>query len=93
MGQYCGFCGNYLNDGEVCSCPGAQQQRMQAQSQNNGQFNEQNNGAYYDQGNSQANEMQPDQMLQLFLNSAGSFRAGRKRPPETKTAPAQEDAP
>ena len=26
------------------------------------------------QGNSQANEMQPDQMLQLFLNSAGSFR-------------------
>ena len=27
------------------------------------------------QGNSQANEMQPDQMLQLFLNSAGSFRA------------------
>ncbi|MBR3436891.1 MAG: hypothetical protein IKG97_03965 [Lachnospiraceae bacterium] len=55
MGQYCGFCGNYLNDGEVCSCPGAQQQRMQAQSQNNGQFNEQNNGAYYDQGNGQAN--------------------------------------
>ena len=26
------------------------------------------------QGSSQANEMQPDQMLQLFLNSAGSFR-------------------
>ena len=29
----------------------------------------------------------------VIIDSAGSFRAGRKRPPETKTAPAQEDAP
>ena len=49
MGQYCGFCGNYLNDGEVCNCPGAQAQRMQSQSQNNAQ----GNGQYYDQGNTQ----------------------------------------
>ena len=27
MGQYCGFCGRYLNDGEVCTCQGGQQQQ------------------------------------------------------------------
>ena len=29
MGQYCGFCGRYVNDGEVCTCQGAQQQLNQ----------------------------------------------------------------
>ena len=69
MGQYCGFCGNYLNDGEVCNCPGAQQQRMQAQSQNNaqyndpqnGQYNGQQNGPYYGPNNGQYNDPQNGQ--------------------------------
>ena len=29
MAQYCGFCGRLVNDGEVCTCQGAQQQLKQ----------------------------------------------------------------